>query len=107
MPSQLVLSEDEALELLSFLVMSARTMVNEPNEYAPLRLLTAAGRLGDFIMERVTPETKALLAGPLKQIPQTATRMVNEDGYTKQLDAACTAVAKHLVQHFVLGRGAP
>lgn len=107
MPGQLVLSEDEALELLSFLVMSARTMVNEPNEYAPLRLLTAAGRLGDFIMERVTPETRALLAGPLRQIPLTATRMADEDGYTQQLDAVCAAVAQHLVRHFGLERSAP
>ena len=107
MLENLVLTEDEALELMSFLVMSARTMVNEPNEYAPLRLLTAAGRLGDFIQERVTPETKALLTGPLKQIPQTATRMADADGYTKQLDAVCAAVAQHLVRHFGLERGAP
>ena len=105
MAENLVLSEDEALELLSFLVMSARTMVDEPNEYAPLRLLTAAGRLGDFIKNRATPETQQLLAGPLKQIPQTATRMADPAGYTAQLDAVCAAVAGHLVRHFGLDRG--
>ncbi|MBI3733125.1 MAG: hypothetical protein HY259_06665 [Chloroflexi bacterium] len=105
MPEKLVLTEDEALELLSFLVMAARTMVGEPNEYAPLRLLTAAGRLSDFIVERVTPETRVLLSGPLKQIPQTATRMADADGYAKQLDAVCAAVAQHLVRHFGLERG--
>ena len=106
MPEKLVLTEDEALELLSFLVMSARTQVDEPTEYAPLRLLTAAGRLGDFIMERVTPETRQLLSGPLKQIPQTSTLMADAAGYTAQLDAVCAAVAAHLVRHFGLDRGA-
>ena len=107
MSEKLVLTEDEALELLSFLVMSARTQVDEPNEYGPLRLLTAAGRLGDFIMERVTLETKQLLSGPLKQIPQTAALMADAEGYTTQLDAVCAAVAKHLVRHFGLERGTP
>lgn len=106
MPEKLVLSEDEALELLSFLVMSARTQVDEPHEYGPLRLLTAAGRLGDFIKDRVTPETQQLLNGPLKQIPQTATLMADAEGYTTQLDAVCAAVANHLVRHFGLERGA-
>ena len=46
-----VLTEDEALELLAFLVTAARTQVNEPNEYAPLRLLTAARKVGDFIWQ--------------------------------------------------------
>jgi hypothetical protein len=105
MPEKLVLTEDEALELLSFLVMAARTMVDEPNEYAPLRLLTAAGRLGDFIKERASAETQQLIGGPLKQIPQTATRMADPEGYTAQLDVVCAAVANHLVRHFGLDRG--
>ena len=55
-----VLTEDEALELLAFLVTAARTQVNEPNEYAPLRLLTAARKLGDFICNRVSSDTRQL-----------------------------------------------
>ena len=49
----LVLSEDEALELLAFLVTAARTQVDEAPEYAPLRLLTAAQRLSAAILARV------------------------------------------------------
>ena len=105
MADKLVLTEDEALELLSFLVMSARTMVDEPNEYAPLRLLTAAGRLGDFIKSRASDETQQFIAGPLKAIPQTATRMADPEGYTAGLDALCTAMGDHLVRHFGLERG--
>ncbi len=104
MSDALVMTEDEALELLAFLVTAARTQVDEPNEYGPLRLLTAAGRLGDIIMERVSPETRQLLSGPLKQIPQTQTRTADFESYVAGLDALCAAVASHLVTHFGLDR---
>jgi hypothetical protein len=42
MSENFVLTEDEALELLAFLVTAARTQVDKPHEYGPLRLLTAA-----------------------------------------------------------------
>src|SRR5947208_656239 len=46
MAARMVLSEDEAVELVAFLVTAARTQVDEAAEYGSLRLLTAAGRLG-------------------------------------------------------------
>jgi hypothetical protein len=48
MASAMVLTEDEALELLAFLITAARTQLDEAAAYGPLRLLTAAGRLADF-----------------------------------------------------------
>jgi len=74
MAARMVLSEDEAVELVAFLVTAARTQVDEAAEYGSLRLLTAAGRLGELIAERVSPETRALLTGPLKHIPELAVR---------------------------------
>ncbi|HEY7540718.1 MAG TPA: DUF6092 family protein [Methylomirabilota bacterium] len=74
MAGKMVLSEDEALELVAFLVTAARTQIDEAAEYGPLRLLTAAGRLAELIAERVSPETRAFLTGPLKQIPDLAVR---------------------------------
>src|SRR3954471_9290713 len=47
-----VLDEDEALELLAYLVTAARTQVDEAAEYGPLRLLTAAVRLSERIAPR-------------------------------------------------------
>lgn len=38
----MVLTEDEALELVAFLVTAARTQLDEASEYGSLRLLTAA-----------------------------------------------------------------
>jgi hypothetical protein len=95
-----VMTEDEALELLAFLVTAARTQVDEPPEYAPLRLLTAAQRLGETIIERVSPGTRQLLSGPMQQISEAQTPSADPGGYTTKLDAMCTAIARHLVAHF-------
>ena len=107
MTSVMVLTEDEALEILAFLVTAARTQLDEAAEYGPLRLLTAAGRLAAFIDERASPGTRALLAGPLKELPEAALRSVDPTKYAAQLDAVCRAVGEHLVGHFGVGRAAP
>ena len=102
MAGKMVLSEDEALELVAFLVTAARTQVDEAVEYGSLRLLTAAGRLGELIAERVSPETRTFLTGPLKQIPDLAVRTADPARYVAALDAVCRAVGEHLVTHFGL-----
>ncbi len=106
MPSAMVLTEDEALELLAFLITAARTQLDEAAEYGPLRMLTAAGRLADFIAERASPGTRGLLAGPLKELPDAALRFVDPTKYAAQLDVVCRAVGEHLVSHFGPGRSA-
>ena len=103
---RLVLAEDEALELLAFLVTAARTQIDESPEYGPLRLLTAAGRLADLVGHRVSPETRALLDGPLKQMPDAALRSVDPTRYAADLDQVCRAIGRHLVTHFGLDPGA-
>lgn len=105
--TRFVLTEDEALELLAFLVTAARTQLDEAAEYGPLRLLTAAGRLADMMTERASPETRTLLTGPLRQVPPLAVLTADPAGYTAQLDAVCRAVGQHLAAHFDLGRAAP
>src|SRR5262245_36605130 len=98
----MVLSEDEALELVAFLVTAARTQIDEAAEYGPLRLLPAATRLAEMIVDRVTPETRAFLAGPLRQVPDLAVRTADPGGYTAALDRLCDAVGQHLAAHFRL-----
>ena len=107
MPTTLVLTEDEALEVVAFLVTAARTQVDEAAEYGSLRLLTAASRLAELIAERASPETRSLLTGPLKQIPDLAVRTSDPAGYVAALDAMCRAVGEHLVSHFGLDSKAP
>jgi Family of unknown function (DUF6092) len=61
-----VLHEGDAVELLVYLVTTARTQVDEAAEYAPMRLLTAAGRLA----EMVEPNASARLRPLLRDIRQ-------------------------------------
>ena len=103
MAGPLVLSEDQALELIALLVTSARTQLDEAPEYAPLRMLAAAERLAGFMADRATPETRAFLAGPLQHMPDAALRTADPARYAAELDLVCRAVAEHLVHHFGLG----
>ena len=96
----LVLTEDEALELLAFLVTAARTQVDEAPEYGPLRLLTAAQRLSAAIRERVSSETRKVLSESLMQAAAVETLSADPDGYRAKLDALCAVLAHHLVMHF-------
>jgi hypothetical protein len=52
-------------------VAAARTQIDEPPEYAPLRLIS-----------------------------EVRTPSPDPEGYTMNLDAMCTAIAQHLVAHF-------
>jgi hypothetical protein len=103
----MVLTEDEALELLAFLVTAARTQLDEASEYGSLRLLTAASRLADAVAERVSPATRALLTGPLRRIPELAVRTADPAGYAAALDDVCGAVGEHLLLHFGGDRRTP
>ena len=100
----MVLTEDEAIELLAYLVTAARTQLDEAAEYGPLRLLTAAQRLAAFIGPRVSPATRVLLDGPIRRVPATATRSLDPHRYAAGLDAVCEALAEHLVTHFGVDR---
>jgi hypothetical protein len=91
-----VLDEDEALELLAYLVTAARTQVDEAAEYGPLRLLTAAHRLGERVAARSSPETAGFLTGPLAQVPELAVPRDGRPEYVARLDELCRALAAHL-----------
>jgi hypothetical protein len=105
--SPMVLTEDEALELLAFLVTAARTQLDEAAEYGSLRLLTAASRLADAVANRVSPATQVLLSGPLRQIPELAVHTADPAGYAAAVDDVCRAVGEHLVVHFGVDRRTP
>ena len=91
-----VLNEDEALELLAYLITAARTQVDEAAEYGPLRLLTAARRLADRIAPRASDATAAFVAGPLQRMPELAVPRDEREEYIACLDELCRALAAHL-----------
>jgi hypothetical protein len=95
----LVLSEEESIELLAFLVTAARTQVDEPHDYGPLRLLTAAERLSRHIMNRVAPESQDFIKQILDIFPEVHNyRMSDTEKYIGGLDELCRAVAQHLIE---------
>lgn len=95
-----VLTEDEALELLAYLVTSARTQVDEAAEYGPLRLLTAARRLGEAIAARSSDATAAFVAGPLEALPELAVPKAGREEYVARLDEVCRRLAVLLTDRF-------
>jgi hypothetical protein len=104
----LVLTEDEAIELLAFLLTAARTQVDEPHDYGPLRLLTAAERLSRSISSRVTPETRGFIEEILRMFPQVHKfRMSDTEKYIEGLDNLCREIAQHIVDRTGFAKGLP
>ena len=99
-----VLDEDNAVELLAYLVTTARTQLDEAAEYAPLRLLTAAGRLAEMIEPKASASLRPLLRDIRQQISETAVQAGDPAGYVERLDALCRTVAEYLVRSLGLDR---
>ncbi len=98
MSERTVLTVDQAMELLAFLITSARTQLDEPAIYGPLRLLTATERLSGYMLESATPEVYPVLKSFVDNIPEMHMRMADEDRYREQLDELCKAIATLLVK---------
>ncbi len=94
-----VLTEAEAVELLALLVTSARTQMDEPAHYGPLRLLTATERLSAMMLERSSEKSKSFLQEVINRIPEMRMAMSDVDTYTDGLDHLCRAVAECLLRH--------
>jgi hypothetical protein len=102
-----VLDEDEALELLAYLVTAARTQVDEAAEYGPLRLLTAARRLAESIGPRSSETTAAFVSGPLARVPELAVPRSGREQYIADLDELCGALGATLAARWVAEGSGP
>jgi N-acetylglutamate synthase/N-acetylornithine aminotransferase len=102
----MALNEEQAYELLTFLVTSARIQQDEPAQYGSLRLLTAAERLSGFMMERSSSDNREFLAGVQEDIEQMTNAMADVEKFIASLDELCRAVAQHLVGQNGLSGGA-
>ena len=101
MESPWVLDEDDALDLLAFLVTAARTQVDEAREYGPMRLLMAAHRLAEAMGPRSSPDTRAVIADDVPRMPALAIpRGDDAEGYVARLDALCASVGALLVHRY-------
>ncbi|GAA1244083.1 hypothetical protein GCM10009665_38610 [Kitasatospora nipponensis] len=102
-----VLHESDAVEILAYLVTAARTQLEEAAEYAPLRLLTAAGRLAALIEPAAGAALRPLLAEISRGFAETAVLAGDPDGYRERLDGLCRSVAEHLVTALDLDAATP
>jgi len=91
-----VLGEGDAVELQVYLVTSARTQVDEAAEYAPMRLLTAAGRLAEMAEPNASARLRPLLRDIRQGFSETAVQAGDPAGYVERLDALCGTVAEYL-----------
>ena len=99
-----VLDEGDGVELLVYLVTAARTQVDEAAEYAPMRLLTAAGRLAEMVEPNASPGLRPLLRDIRQGFSETAVQAGDPSRYVERLDALCRRVAEYLVCSLGLDR---
>lgn len=97
-----VLDESDGVELLIYLVTAARTQVDEAAEYAPMRLLTAAGRLAEMAEPNASARLRPLLRDVRQAVSETAIQAGDPAGYVERLDALCQTVAEYLVHSLSL-----
>jgi hypothetical protein len=93
-----VLAESDGLELLAYLVTAARTQVDEAAEYAPMRLLTAAGRLAEMVEPNASAGLRPLLREVRQGFSETTVQAGDPARYVERLDALCRSVAEYLVR---------
>jgi hypothetical protein len=99
-----VLDEGDGVELLVYLVTAARTQVDEAAEYAPMRLLTAAGRLAEMVEPNASARLRPLLRDIRQGCSEAAVQVGDPAGYVERLDALCRTVAEYLVRSLGLDR---
>ncbi len=100
-----LLTEEQAIELFTFLVAAARTQLDDPCSYASMRLLTAAEKLRDFITAGVSPEARQLLDSTIEKTEYAQIIMNDAESYTAALDELCEMVAHYLVARSDLAGG--
>ncbi len=97
MNDQCAVMWEEALELLSLLVTSARGLVAEPKEYGPRRLLAAATKLTQFMLPRADAHSRVYLL-ELEECAERVPTLASQGLLTEALDAACELTGRELVR---------
>lgn len=97
MTDRMVLTEDEAYELLAHLVASAEICTFEPYYYGSFRLIDAASRLMGHMLARGDPERDGWLRDLKQEIDRKKVWMMwDREGYFQFLGAVARPLAGHL-----------
>jgi Family of unknown function (DUF6092) len=95
--SELVVSEDEAYELLAHLLASAEICTFEPTYYGPFRLLDAASRLMESMLKHSTSGDTSWLENFKREVDQKKGWMMwDRPGYFQFLNEVAGEVAAEL-----------
>ena len=98
-----VLSEDQAIELLAFLLTAARCLLDEPADYGSMRLLDAAERLCLFAGKEVSPDAQDLFVQIVEEIPKIQRYINQRERYAESMDSLCASMAHFLVDQSSIG----
>ena len=87
--------DTDFLELVSFMLVSARNLISEPPRYGPLRLVEAAKRLIGVL------EGRGIANEPLRDVAHSASDMPallmrSEEEFVESLDGLIDAVSARL-----------
>jgi hypothetical protein len=94
----MVLTEAEAMELFAYLLTSARTQLDEPCQYASMRLLTAAELVRDSFKARASADAQGFLSSTEPKTAFAQTHTNDAEAYASVLDELCAMVARQLVR---------
>lgn len=106
MSERMVISEDQVVELLAFLVTAARGLMYEPNNYGPMRLLDAAERLCLSSQGEASPEAQKLFTHIIERSPEVQGEINRPEQFANEIDALCRSVALYLVDSSSLEQAA-
>lgn len=107
MAENFMLTEEQAVELFTFLIASARTQLDDPHHYASMRLLTAAEMLRDFISERTSDPIQEFLNTTVEKSEKAQIIMNDTGAFAAALDELCAMTAQFLVEQSGLGEQKP
>lgn len=102
-----LLTEEQAVELFTFLITAARTQLDDPCLYGSMRLLSAAEMLRDFITQDASPPTRQFLAATMEKTEHAQIILNDVEAYTAALDELCQMTARYLVEQANLAGGQP
>ena len=98
------LTNDEALELLAYLLSSAHGCINEPADYGILRLVSAADRIARMWAPRATGDLADCLRNLGTQMSSEAAGMdADLEGFAAYLDKQIKELATIVKQHGLTG----
>ena len=94
---QITVSEQEAIEVIAFIISSAGGLAHEPKDYGPMRMVEATRRLTNLLLPQASEEVKPLLTMLSSEIEVwQAERRKNPEGYLAFIDECCRQVAHQL-----------